>query len=88
MTKETPLYAITGLILWFVISLLFQTSAVDIEIMKVWGKDNYARLVDIYKSDTYKLEQSNAIWQLEAQIEQLANPIVDDWLWEWWITDE
>lgn len=75
MNNVTPLYAITGLILWFVFSLLMQTNAVDIEIMKVWGEDNYKILREIYHSDIYKQQQSEAILQLKAQLEQIRTTV-------------
>lgn len=75
MNNVTPLYAIVWLILWFVISTSIQTNAVDIEIMKVWGEDNYKMLREIYQSDIYKQQQSEAILQLKAQLEQIRTTV-------------
>jgi hypothetical protein len=75
MNNVTPLYAIVWLILWFVISTSIQTNAVDIEIMKVWGEDNYKMLREIYQSDIYKQQQSEAILQLKAQLEQIKTTV-------------
>lgn len=76
MNKTTPLYAFTGLILWFVITLIINvTSIQNQEILKVWGIENYKELQVIYKSDAYKQTQAEAILQLEAQLAQMVNQI-------------
>ena len=68
MDRLSPLYLITWLILWFVISIYVKTDVVDLELMKAWGSGNYNRLIKIYKSDAYKQQQSSLIDMLEAQI--------------------
>jgi hypothetical protein len=76
MERSTPLYAITGLILWFVITLIINVTGIqNQEILKVWGIENYKELQIIYKSDAYKQTQTEAILQLEAQLVQMVNQI-------------
>ena len=76
MNNVTPLYAITGLILWFIISCLTTINSIQkLEIIKVWWVDNYKQLQVLYKSDAYKKMQTDAILTLEAQLMQLSNPI-------------
>ena len=76
MNQSTPLYVITGLILWFVITLIINVTGIqNQEILKVWGIENYKQLQIIYKSDAYKQTQTEAILQLETQLVQMVNQI-------------
>lgn len=73
MNQSTPLYAITGLILWFVVSLVVNVASIQkLEILKVWGSENYQRLIDIYNSEYYKDIQTQAISQLETQLKPVS----------------
>ena len=73
MNQSTPLYAITGLILWFVVSLVVNISGIQkLEILKVWGIENMQQLEILYKSDVYRDMQTQAILQLEDQLVQMS----------------
>lgn len=64
------------LVLCFV--LISDNDTKKLEVLKVWGIDNYNKLVELYESDIYKEQQANAIMQFEAQMQQLANPIIEE----------
>jgi hypothetical protein len=61
--------------LWLVIWLTVRNQTVALEILKVWGVDNYNALVEIYESPTYIYQQSSAIGSMQTQLEHIANPI-------------
>ena len=73
MNQSTPLYAITGLILGFTITLLVNVSDIQkLEVLKVWGSENYQRLIEIYNTEYYKDIQTQAIAQLETQLKPVS----------------
>lgn len=73
MNQSTPLYAITGLILGFVVSLVVNVASIQkLEVLKVWGEENYQRLMDIYNTEYYKDIQTQAITQLETQLKPVS----------------
>lgn len=73
MNKSTPLYAITGLILGFIVTLMINVSSIQkLEVLKVWGSENYQRLIDVYNTEYYKDIQTQAITQLETQLKPVS----------------
>jgi len=56
--------------------LLFQKDAWDLETLKVWGKENMNAIQEIYKTDTYKNAQADAI---NSTLEQIAAMNNDAW---------
>ena len=73
MNNTTPLYAITGLILWFVVSLVFNVTSINkLEVLKVWGQENYQKLINMYNSEYYKDIQTQMIKQLETQLKPMS----------------
>jgi hypothetical protein len=57
-------------------ALIIKNDAKKLEVIKVGGMDNYNQLQVLYNSDVYKQTQSDAILKFEAQLTQLANPIL------------
>ena len=73
MNQSTPLYLITGLILWFIVWLVVNVACIQkLEVLKVWGNENYQKLMDIYNSEYYKDIQTQAIAQLETQLKPVS----------------
>lgn len=73
MNQSIPLHVITWLILGFVVSLVVNVASIQkLEVLKVWGEENYQRLMDIYNTEYYKDIQTQAITQLETQLKPVS----------------
>lgn len=50
-----------------VMNFMKQDSALELEKMKVWGQENFEKVMQLYESDFYKEQQSAAIQQFMGQ---------------------
>jgi hypothetical protein len=83
MTHEIHKNTTTAVIVLLVINVLllvyvgfFKHDAVWLETMKVGGRENMTLVQQLYNSDMYKTQQTQAIQQVLSSIDQQANPLV------------
>lgn len=55
--------------LWFSVFSAFKTDAVDLEILRAGGKENFAAIKQFYTSENYKNQQKQAIDQVLQQLD-------------------
>jgi len=82
MTHETHKNTTTVVIALLALNVLllayvafFKHDAVWLETMKVGGRENMGLVQQLYNSDTYKSQQTQAIQQVLSSIQQQANPL-------------
>jgi len=72
-TVVIALLALNVLLLAYV--AFFKHDAVWLETMKVGGRENMGLVQQLYNSDMYKSQQTQAIQQVLSSIQQQANPL-------------
>ena len=84
MTHEKHQNTTTILIVLLVVNVLlllyvgfFKKDAMWLETMKVWGDENMALVQQLYNSDMYKTQQTQAIQQVLGSLKQQAQPEVE-----------